>query len=56
MYNWTALDWDLDNAMTALKAAMSSKNEHEYKDAIVHLDDVIYSAKEAIERLEKGEK
>lgn len=55
MYNWTALDWDFDNAMTALKAAMSSKNEHEYKDAIVHLENVIYSAKEAIERLKDGE-
>lgn len=52
----TNLDWDLDNALISLKAAISAKNKGESQDALTHLNNVIYEVKEAIERLEKGEK
>jgi len=52
----TNLDWDLDNALISLKAAISAKHKGEQKDALTHLNNVIYEVKEAIERLEKGEK
>ena len=53
MSNWTQLDWDLDDAQTALNAAKTAKHKDENKDAIVHLENVIYSAKEAIARLKE---
>ena len=51
--NWTQLDWDLDDAQTALNAAKTAKHKEENKDAIAHLENVIYSAKEAIARLKE---
>ncbi len=56
MNNWTQLDWDLDDALTALKQAAKAKHGNENKDAVTHLNNAIYSIKEAIARLEKGEK
>jgi len=52
----TNLDWDLDNALISLKAAISAKNKGESQDAVTHLNNAIYDIKEAIARLEKGEK
>lgn len=54
--NLTQLDWDLDDALTALKQAVKAKTKGENKDAVTHLNNAIYSIKEAIARLEKGEK
>lgn len=53
MNNWPQLDWDLDDAQTALNAARTAKYKDENKDAIVHLENVIFSAKEAIEKLKE---
>ena len=53
MNNWPQLDWDLDDAQTALNAARTAKHKDENKAAIVHLENVIFSAKEEKKKLER---
>ena len=51
MNNWTQLDWDLDDVQTSLNAAKTAMHKDENQDAITHLENAIFSAKEAIEKL-----